>query len=71
MTDTTSLPSRSEVPLEQTWDLASIFATPKDWEAACNQLTDMLPDLSAYRATWEKTHRHCSNLSAVSRKLVR
>jgi oligoendopeptidase F len=49
MTNPTTLPSRSEVPPEQTWDLASIFATPQDWEAACNQLTDMLPTLSAYQ----------------------
>jgi oligoendopeptidase F len=49
MTNTTTLPSRSEVPLEQTWDLASIFPTPKDWEAACNQLASMLPTLSAYQ----------------------
>jgi len=43
MTDTTSLPSRSDVPLEQTWELASVFATPKDWETACTQRTSMLP----------------------------
>ena len=49
MTDTHTLPSRSEVPLEQTWDLASIFHTPKDWEAACNQLTAMLPSLTVYQ----------------------
>jgi len=49
MNNTTTLPSRSEVPLEQTWDLASIFLTPKDWEAACNELTNMLPTLSAYQ----------------------
>ncbi len=48
MTDTNTLPSRSEVPLEQTWDLSSVFSTPKDWDAACNQLTAMLPDLSVY-----------------------
>jgi oligoendopeptidase F len=49
MTDTTTLPSRSEVPLEQIWDLASVFAAPKDWEAACSQLTSMLPSLTAYQ----------------------
>ena len=49
MTDTTILPTRSEVPLEQTWDLSSVFSTPKDWDAACNQLTAMLPDLSVYQ----------------------
>jgi oligoendopeptidase F len=49
MTNTTTLPTRSEVPPEQTWDLASVFATPDDWEAACKQLTSMLPELSVYR----------------------
>ncbi len=49
MSKMTNLPSRSEVPIEQTWDLASVFATPADWESACNQLTDMLPNLSAYQ----------------------
>jgi oligoendopeptidase F len=49
MSNTTTLPSRSEVPLEQTWDLASVFQTPSDWEAACSQLFAMLPTLSAYQ----------------------
>jgi len=48
MSDTTTLPARNEVPPEQTWDLDSIFATPKDWEAACAQLLAMLPDLAVY-----------------------
>ena len=49
MNQLTALPSRSQVPVEQTWDLGSIFATPQDWEAACNELVAMLPDLSAYQ----------------------
>ncbi len=48
MTDTTSLPLRSEVPIEQTWDLASVFPTPQDWDDACAQLTSQLPDLAVY-----------------------
>ncbi len=49
MTNTTALPSRSEVPIEQTWDLGSIFPTPADWESACSQLAGMLPGLMAYQ----------------------
>lgn len=49
MTQTTTLPLRSQVPIEQTWDLESIFATPTDWEAACQQLQDLLPRLSAFQ----------------------
>jgi oligoendopeptidase F len=45
----TTLPSRSAVPVEQTWNLASIFPTPADWEAACKELGDLFPKLSAYQ----------------------
>jgi hypothetical protein len=34
----TTLPTRSEVPLEQTWVLESIFATHTDWKPACRAL---------------------------------
>lgn len=44
-----TLPIRSSVPVEETWDLASIFATPGDWEAACKELVNELPGLSAYQ----------------------
>src|SRR4030042_5748547 len=49
MSKSTTLPDRSEVPLEQTWDLASVFPTPSGWEGASNQLSDMLPGLVAYQ----------------------
>ncbi len=49
MPETTSLPSRSEVPLAETWDLASIFPTPADWDAACKTLADLLPSLAPYQ----------------------
>ena len=48
MTQTT-LPPRSEAPVEETWALESVFATPADWEAACQQLESMLPSLSVYQ----------------------
>ncbi len=58
MNQLTTLPSRSDVPVEQTWDLASIFPTPSDWEAACTQLDGMLPDLAAYQShLGEKPHK--------------
>jgi oligoendopeptidase F len=44
---TTTLPPRNQVPIDQTWDLSSIFPTPADWEAACQQLVAALPSLSA------------------------
>lgn len=49
MSELTTLPLRSDVPLEQTWDLESIFPSPADWEAACQELASKLPGLAAYR----------------------
>lgn len=49
MTDITALPPRDAVPVEETWDLESVYATPADWEAACAELTAELPALAAYR----------------------
>ncbi len=49
MAETTTLPPRSQVPVEQTWDLGSIFPTPADWEAACQQLQGLLPRLSSFQ----------------------
>lgn len=43
-----SLPSRAEIPLEQTWDLESIFATPADWESALTEADAQIPPLATY-----------------------
>ncbi len=43
-----TLPHRSEVPTAEIWNLASIYPTPADWEAACRDLAGRLPDLAAY-----------------------
>jgi oligoendopeptidase F len=48
---TTTLPKRSEVPVELTWNLESIFATPEDWEQAFTWVNDELPKLAAYQGT--------------------
>lgn len=38
----TTVPSRSEIPVEYTWDLASIYATPADWEAKLAEIKERL-----------------------------
>jgi oligoendopeptidase F len=49
MSQTTTLPARSEVPLQETWALDSIFATHAEWESACRRLEALLPELAAYQ----------------------
>jgi oligoendopeptidase F len=49
MREVRTLPLRSDVPVEQTWDLASVYPTPEAWEAALRDVEGRLPALSAYR----------------------
>jgi len=44
----TTLPPRERVPVEETWDLESIFESTCEWQAAYEALEERLPELSAY-----------------------
>ncbi|MBV8085039.1 MAG: oligoendopeptidase F [Chloroflexi bacterium] len=43
-----TLPTRSEIPAEFTWDLESIYPNAKAWEADFRALEARLPDLAAF-----------------------
>ncbi len=43
-----TLPKRSDVPREQTWDIEALYATPRDWEAEAGALTGAIHALSAH-----------------------
>ncbi|RIK37752.1 MAG: oligoendopeptidase F, partial [Chloroflexi bacterium] len=42
------IPTRAEIPVEQTWDLTSIYASPADWEAAYAAVTAQLPGVERF-----------------------
>lgn len=44
-----SVPPRSEIAPEHTWDPSSVFATDADWEREIAQVNQELPALAAYR----------------------
>ncbi|MEN9935258.1 MAG: hypothetical protein RLZZ387_1837 [Chloroflexota bacterium] len=46
---TSTLLKRSEVPVERTWDLASIYPTVADWEAAFEAAEAELPSLARFQ----------------------
>lgn len=48
---------RSEVPVEMTWDLTSIFATEEAWEAAFKQVQDSLGKFAAYKGRLGRSGR--------------
>ncbi|WP_265108949.1 oligoendopeptidase F [Halosolutus halophilus] len=43
-----SVPERSEIDEDYTWDLESIYASDDDWEAAYEAVADRIDDLAAY-----------------------
>lgn len=48
-TDINQLPKRSELPVEQTWDLTKIFKADEDWEDEYNALQNDIPKIKAFQ----------------------
>jgi oligoendopeptidase F len=44
-----TLAQRSEVPVEETWNLESIFATIEEWQAAIHQVEGLIPEIEEQR----------------------
>jgi oligoendopeptidase F len=49
MTTATTLPKRSEIPVEYTWNLASIYPTDTAWEQDFARVTALLPQLRSFQ----------------------
>jgi len=45
----TTLPERKDIPIEETWDLDSIFPDVAAWQAALQSVAQRLPEISQYR----------------------
>jgi oligoendopeptidase F len=52
-----ALPTRSEVPVELTWDLSTIFASLADWESAFARATTYPARLSSYKGRVRRSGR--------------
>ena len=44
-----ALPPRSAIPVEETWNLESIFPTPDAWEKAKKEVLETMPQVAAYK----------------------
>lgn len=44
----TTLPSRSDIPEAETWDVAAIYASDDDWHEDFEKVEALLPDMQAY-----------------------
>ena len=47
--ESTTLPERKDVPIEETWDLDSIFSTIADWQVALKSVSDRIPELTQFQ----------------------
>ncbi|MGH9175840.1 MAG: oligoendopeptidase F, partial [Vicinamibacterales bacterium] len=52
---TTTLPNRSDLPHEGTWDIESVFASNADWETAFSAAGDRLAGLEQFRGRLGKS----------------
>jgi oligoendopeptidase F len=43
-----NLLTRTEVPVEETWNLEAVYPAQSDWEAALQAATDLIPAVTAY-----------------------
>ena len=53
MSQATLTPPRSEIPVERTWDAASVFETPEAWAEALEALVGDLAKLEAFAGRLE------------------
>ena len=65
---TTALPTRAEVPVEQTWNRESLFATPADWEAEYRAVEGVLPDVAEFRGRLGDSPAMLADWFALSEK---
>ena len=48
MSQTKRVPKRSEVPVEDTWRLEDIYATPADWEKEAAALAELPAEIAKF-----------------------
>jgi oligoendopeptidase F len=68
---TAMLPERADVPLEHTWDLASLYADPAAWEADAARLTAELPALAALQGRLNTAPNLLAWITAYATSAVR
>ncbi len=68
-----TLPKRSEVPIEETWNLDAIFASEEEWEKEFSEIKQLLPKISEYQgkltASAENLYEALTLLDEISKRL--
>ena len=59
---TKEIPKREEVPVELTWDLATIFETDEKWEAEFESLNKEIPKIKEFQGTLSESADNLYNM---------
>ncbi len=59
---TKEIPKREEVPVELTWDLATIFETDEKWEAEFESLNKEIPKIKEFQGTLNESADNLYNM---------
>ncbi|HLR74756.1 MAG TPA: oligoendopeptidase F [Virgibacillus sp.] len=66
---------RSEVPVEQTWDLTDLFSTDEQWEDALKEVKESVKDVTTFKgklATDARTLLNClTSFETFEKKMIR
>jgi oligoendopeptidase F len=68
---TATLRTRSEIPAEHTWDVASVFSSDAEWAAAHGSVPAMLPELDRFRGRLGEGPEVLAELFAASERVSR
>ncbi|MFW5718192.1 MAG: oligoendopeptidase F [Spirochaetota bacterium] len=52
------IPLRDAVPVEDRWNLSSLFSSDDEWEAAFTELSDLVPRIEQFRGTLGESAEH-------------
>lgn len=68
-----TLPKRNEVPVEETWNLDSIFASEEEWEKEFTEIKQLLPKISEFQgkltASAENLYEAFTLIDEISKRL--
>ena len=66
-----TLPSRNEIPQEETWNLESIFPNVEAWEKAYKIVEKRLPELDAYKGKLDQNPKTLLDCLVLREEIVR
>jgi oligoendopeptidase F len=65
-----TLAHRSEVPIEETWNLESIFATLEEWQAAIHEVEGLIPKMEQHRGKLAESAQSLAKGIETTEKLL-